>query len=511
MKHVVAIMLFAFLTFLASCTHEHKADEHKDIKAEDHEPLSITVWTEKTELFMEYDEPHAGRETIFLLHVTNIKDFKPISDGHLNLTFNPEHGEPFSVVIDKPEKPGIFKTGVTFKQAGVYTLTVSLKGKTFSDEIIVSDIDVIGEEERHDEAHHEEKTMGDIFFPKEQQWVVDFMVGLPVRQQVFSSLIATGEIIPAANAEATLSAPLAGTLSLSKTLPYIGKKVAKDEVLAVIEPPISQQEGIGNLTASYAEAKHRVVLAQKEYERAKRLYEAKAVPKRRLEEAELNLESAKTVFEPLEKAVQELRQGTSENKVIIKAPFSATVVELFTTNGKAIEAGQPILRIINTSIVWLKANVPVAEISSISNLKKASFTIAGIEGEIKPSRLITVSDVVEPKTRTVPVIFEVRNREGRLKVGMFTDVSFRTGHAEAALTLPEEAIFEDEGRHFVFIQKGGESFERREIKIGIRGSGITQIISGIKEDERVVLRGGYYVKLASLSSRMPDAHAGHGH
>jgi multidrug efflux pump subunit AcrA (membrane-fusion protein) len=111
----------------------------------------------------------------------------------------------------------------------------------------------------------------------------------------------------------------------------------------------------------------------------------------------------------------------------------------------------------------------------------------------------------------VPVIFEVGNSAGKLKVGMFADVSVKTGRAENALTLPEEAFFEDEGRFFVFLQKQGEIFERREVKTGIRGSGVVQILSGIKEDERVVLRGGYYVKLASLSSRMPDPHAGHGH
>lgn len=501
----IAFMLFVAVIATGCSSKQKEAEVHEK------ETISKTVWTAKTELFMEYDKPKPGQKTEFLIHLTNLRDFKPVSEGPLSITFTPEQGEPVTVTVTEPEKPGIFKTEVTFKQPGAYTLTASLKGKTFSDEISVPDIDVISGEGKHDEAHDEEKAGGDISFLKEQQWTVDFMVGLPVKQQVSSFFVATGEVMPVANAEATLSAPLAGTLSLSKPLPYIGKKVARDEVLAVIEPPVSQQGGMGSLAASYAEAKNRVVLAQKEYERAKRLYEAKAVPKRRLEEAELSLESAKAAFDPLDRAVQEMKQGASGNKIIIKAPFSGTVVELLTANGKAIDAGQPVLRLINTSTVWLKANVPSVEISSLRTLDKASFTIPGIEGEMKPSRLVTVNDVVDPRTRTVPVIFEVTNNAGRLKVGMFADVSFRTGHEESALTLPDEALFEDEGRFFVFLQIQGEAFERREVKTGIRGSGIVQVLSGIKEDERVVLRGGYYVKLASLSSQMPDAHAGHGH
>lgn len=503
MRYIAFLLFFAVI--VTGCSSKQKA-----VEVHEEETISRTVWTDKSEMFMEYDKPKPGNKAAFLVHLTNLKDFKAVSEGPLTLSFTPEQGEPVTVTVDKPQKPGIFKFEVTFKQPGAYILTASLKGKAFTDEISVSEINVISGDGKQNESHQEGEAGGDISFLKEQQWTVDFMVGLPIKQQVFSSFVATGEIMPAANAEATLSAPLSGTLSLSKQLPYIGKKVGKDEVLAVIEPPISQQGGIGSLTASYAEAKNRIVLAQKEHERAKRLYEAKAVPKRRLEEAELSLESAKTAFEPLDRAVQELKQGAPGNKVIIRAPFSGTVVELFTANGKAIDAGQPVLRLINTSTVWLKANVPATEIGSLRTLDKASFTIPGIEGELKPSRLVTVNDVVDLKTRTVPVIFEIANNAGRLKVGMFADVSIKTGHAENALTLPDEAFFEDEGRFFVFLQRQGEAFERREVKTGIRGSGIVQVLSGIKEDERVVLRGGYYVKLASLSSRMPQGH-GHDH
>jgi len=504
MRHI-AFLLFV-LVIATGCSSKQQA-----VEVHEKETISKTVWTEKTELFMEYDEPKAGSKAGFLIHMTALRDFKPISEGSLTLTFTPETGEAVIVNIDKSERPGIFKTDVLFNQPGKYALKVALAGKTLSDEILLPHIEVAGNKDKHEEAHHEEKAGGDISFLKEQQWTVDFMVGLPIKQQVFSSFIAAGEVIPVANAEAVLSAPLSGTLSLTKQLPYPGKKVVKDEALAVIEPPVSQQGGMGSLTALHAEAKNRVVLAQKEYERAVRLYEAKAAPKRRVEEAELSLESSKAAFEPLDRAVQEMKPGSSGNRVVIKAPYSGTVVELFTANGRGIDAGQPVLRLINTSTVWLKANVPATELSSLRNIDKASFTIPGIEGELKPSRLVTVNDVVDPKTRTVPVIFEVKNSEGRLKVGMFADVSLRTGHAEDALTLPEEALFEDEGKFFVFVQKQGESFERREVKTGIRGSGHVQILAGLKEDERIVLKGGYYVKLASLSSRTPDAHAGHGH
>jgi cobalt-zinc-cadmium efflux system membrane fusion protein len=504
MRYAAFLVLLIFL--VAGCTQKQKT-------AETHEGETIkkTVWTSRTELFMEYDEPKAGSSAGFLVHLTDLGNFKPVTEGSLTLTFTPEAGEPVTVKIDAPEKPGIYKADATFTRSGEYTLSADLSGKALSDRISVPAIKVLGDKEKHGEGGHAEKGGSQIVFLKEQQWTVEFMVAQPAKRQVSSSFVATGELIPATNSEVTVSSPLSGIMSVSSPIPHPGKRVSKGDVVAVIEPPVSQQGGLGQLTASYAETKNRVILAQKEYERAKHLHEAKAAPKRRLEEAELSLESAKAALDPLERAVQNMKGGAAENKVVIRAPISGSVVELLTSNGKAVEAGQPLMRIINAVTLWLRANVPATEIGGLRNLDKATFTISGMEGEIKPSRLVTVNDVVDPKTRTVPVIFEVNNGKGQLKAGMFADVSIKTGHAENALTLPDEALFEDEGRFFVFVQTEGESFERREVKVGVRGNGYAQIKSGVRDDDHVVTRGGYYVKLASLSSRMPEAHAGHGH
>jgi len=339
---------------------------------------------------------------------------------------------------------------------------------------------------------------------------VDFMTALPERRSIPSSFIAMGELVPASNSEVTLSSPVSGIMSLSKMLPYAGKRVSKGEVIAIVEPPVIQQGGIGQLSASYAEAKNRVILAEKEYERAKRLHQAKAVPQRRLEEAMLSLKSAKAALEPLRMAFENMNMTSSDGKLTIKSPLSGTVSEIFTSNGKALEAGQPIVRIINASTLWLQANVPASEIGRLQNLNKATFNIEGLKDTFSPSRLVVINPMVDPHTRTVPVVFEVNNRGGFLKVGMFANVSIVTGFVENALSLPEEAIFEDEGRFFVFVQKGGESFERREVKTGIRGNGYVQITGGLNDKERVVTRGSYYVRFPSASPQLLHDH-GHDH
>lgn len=506
MRHISLLIILAAF-FFTGCAHEH---EHEDVAAHEDESIQKTIWTSKTELFLEYDKPNAGEKTGFLFHLTRLNDFKPVTEGTLTLEFIPEAGESVKVKIDAPTRAGIFKTDIEFKNKGKYILKAALSGDMLSDEITVPGIEVAQKGEKPIDPPQDERRGDAISLLKEQQWVVEFMTGTPFRRTLSSSFAAMGELIPVSNAELTVSAPLSGIISASKPLPVTGKKVAKGDVLAVIEPPVQQHGGIGQLTSAYAEAKNRIVLAQNEYDRAKRLYEAKAVPKRRLEEAEISLSSAKAAFEPIEKAMGDINNIASNSKIIVRAPISGTVVEVMTSNGRFMEAGQPIARIINTSILHLKANVPVTEIGNIKMPDIAAFTIPGFDEEFRPTRLIAVNDLVDTRSRTVPVIFEVNNQRGVFKAGMFANVLIKTGLVKDAMTVPEDALFEDEGRHFVFVQLAGESFERREVKTGIRDKGYVQITEGIKETERIATKGGYYVKLASMSARMPQGH-GHDH
>jgi len=477
---------------------------------EERERMKRTVWTRNLELFLEYGEPEVGKKALFLFHFTILDSFKPLTEGALTLRVAAASGRSLTLKVDAPEKPGIFRTELTFPEKGRYTLKAAVSGKTLRDEVVVEGIEVTGEREKLERKHRGGKEGHPIAFSKEQQWSVDFRVEPPSRRSISSSFVSPGELIPISDREVTVPAPLTGLLSVSKRLPHLGQQVARDEVIAQIEPAVSQQGGIRQLSAAYAEAKNRAVLAEKEYGRAKRLYEAKAVPKRRVDEAEIALDTAKAALDPLEKAIQSLKEERAENRIMVRSPLGGTVVELFVSNGKAVEAGQALMRIIDSSMLWLRADIPATEFGRLTHLDRATFSIPGFEGEFRPIRLVTVSNVVDEKSRTVPVIFEVSNPKLLLKAGMFANVAIRTDLVERGLSLPEEALFEDEGRFFVFVQTEGESFERREVKTGIRGAGRVQIREGIREDERVVARGGYYVKLASLSARMPQGH-GHEH
>ena len=73
--------------------------------------------------------------------------------------------------------------------------------------------------------------------------------------------------------------------------------------------------------------------------------------------------------------------------------------------------------------------------------------------------------------------------------------------------VPASAVVDDGGRPIVFVQREGETFERRPVTLGARAGDVVQVVEGVKAGERVVTRGAYLVRLASLSTQVPA----HGH
>ena len=96
--------------------------------------------------------------------------------------------------------------------------------------------------------------------------------------------------------------------------------------------------------------------------------------------------------------------------------------------------------------------------------------------------------MIDPKTRTVPVIFEVDNADGRLRIGNFTKVVIATGAPRAALAIPEAAIVDDAGKAVAYVMIEGEAFERRLLRRGLPSNGREVVLEGVAEGQSGGLR-----------------------
>ncbi len=115
-------------------------------------------------------------------------------------------------------------------------------------------------------------------------------------------------------------------------------------------------------------------------------------------------------------------------------------------------------------------------------------------------KLVFFGSVIDENTRTVSVIYEISNPSSEFLVGSFVTAYLNTAETVETLAIPKSAVFDSGGSKVCFIQLGGETFEKRAIELGAEGQEYIQILSGAQEGEKVVIQGGYAVKLAAEAS-----------
>ena len=201
-------------------------------------------------------------------------------------------------------------------------------------------------------------------------------------------------------------------------------------------------------------------------------------------------------------------------RVTLRSPIAGTIVEASVTSGELINNSRKLFHVVNLDTLWIEANVSEYDLARVQKAPGASYRLAAYPDRIMPiisggGRLIDIGAVVDPDTRTVPIRYEVPNPDGTLRVGMFADLLVETNHRQTALAVPKDAVVDEGGEVVVYLQRGGETFERRRVEVGIRDANQVEIRNGLAVGDRVANKGAYTIRLSTLSSAIP-AH-GHAH
>ncbi len=91
------------------------------------------------------------------------------------------------------------------------------------------------------------------------------------------------------------------------------------------------------------------------------------------------------------------------------------------------------------------------------------------------------------------VEIEVDNENGKLILGSASDIAIEIEKKEKVLSIPKSAVLEDSQGKYVFIEKNNRAF-RRNIKTGIDNGILVEIIEGLKDKEKIIIKGQHFVK-----------------
>jgi membrane fusion protein, heavy metal efflux system len=500
-------------------TAEHGHDDHgHGHGGDDGRPgLVYTHFSDASELFVEFPALVLGEESAFAVHLNDLNRFKPLGAGKVNVILSggglPD--ERFSV--DGPSVPGIFRPVAIPKHAGERNLVIELvhggniDAHDLGEVIVYRTADVAARSIRD-----EGDPAGAISYLKEQAWKTIFASTAAESRSISGSVAAHATIRARPDGDAHILAPSQGKVIGAQTFPHIGRPVKKGELLAYFVPLAGDAVDVTQLQLAATRAGLAVEEAQREYDRAAGLLKEAAVPEKRVHEAEVALKSARAEVRAAESRLSQAQNPASDSgsRIQLRSPIEGVVAEVAVSPGALVQQGAPLFRVVDPSVLWLDVKVPEASLGKVLGATHAWFRIQGVDelyevGGDHPGKLVASGSVVDPKTRTTSFLFEFPNPGNRLKVGMFADARLLIGEPSQVTAVPVSAVVDDSGQEVVYVQLGGETFERRPVTLGARQGDWVTVVEGVEPGERVVSRGAYNLKLASSSGSVP-AH-GHAH
>lgn len=184
--------------------------------------------------------------------------------------------------------------------------------------------------------------------------------------------------------------------------------------------------------------------------------------------------------------------GGSGATVVVRAPIDGTVLARSATAGASVEpGGEPLVEVGDPDACWIEADVFERDLPLVTTGATAHVHLPNAR-EPLVGRVVGVGALVRSDTRTAPVRIEVQAGRAQLRPGMFGRAAVAVG--ELGITLPIRAVLIDEGRRYVvYVAQGSDTFERREVEVGVTLDGRVQIVSGLVEGEQVVVAGALLV------------------
>lgn len=203
------------------------------------------------------------------------------------------------------------------------------------------------------------------------------------------------------------------------------------------------------------------------------------------------------------------RTGNVPLTISLTAPRSGVILERMAVDGMMASAGQTLFRVADTSTMWVMADVPEYELSAIRIGATATIRIRSLPGRAFAGKVDLIYPEIAMQTRTARVRIQLPNPDRLLLANMYADVDIASGGGAEVLTVPDSALIDTGDRQVVIVDKGDGAFEPRDVKVGMRGDGMTEITNGIAAGDRVVVSANFLIDAesnlkAALSGLMPS-------
>lgn len=253
---------------------------------------------------------------------------------------------------------------------------------------------------------------------------------------------------------------------------------------------------------------------QKVYASRQLLYKEGALPRKELDQSEVDLTEARGKYEVARQHLEALRAGGKQQQLRaasgelaaakgkylgaaaqlgyseIRSPIDGVVTERPLYPGQMAAAGEPLVTVMDLSQVICRIHVPQEEAALLKVGDAATLTAAGAEQAV-PAKVTLVSPAVDPGSTTIEVWVLAANAENKLRPGTSARVAIVAQHVAGAVVVPAAALLTQEGTTSVMVVGADGRAHQRSVQAGIRHDSEVQITAGLQPGEQVVTTGAY--------------------
>lgn len=490
----ITALLLLFLT-ITGC----KDNDGGKTEGSEMESLAYTLYTDKLELFVEFKPLVVGETTKFAAHFTTLGDtFKSLDEGRVTVSLViGDNG--IRNTAKSPSSYGIFRLALKPQIAGKGKLVFDVQTRYGSDRIEIPDVEVFANVDAALKAPRTEGPSGSITYLKEQAWKVEF-ANAPAQRKTFHEVIRTnGQLLSAVGDEMVITAKADGIVKFRGNKATSGMAVSEGTPLFTISGANLAQ---GNIDAEVRQSRMNYLKLKADYERSVELAKDQIISQKEFQTTKLMYENARNEFNTISK-------NYSSNGQRINAPMSGFIKSVSVADGQFVQAGTPLAVVAKNKRLLLEANVTQRYFDKLPTVKSANFTIpngATYDTDNLNGKVLSYGRSASMDSPFIPITFEIDNSQGLLS-GSGVEVYLKSSPKPNALVIPMSSIQEEQGVFYVYIQTAGETFDKREVKLGANDGREVEILSGVADGERVVTKGGYQIKLSVASGALPA----HGH
>ncbi|MBS0470964.1 MAG: efflux RND transporter periplasmic adaptor subunit [Proteobacteria bacterium] len=211
-------------------------------------------------------------------------------------------------------------------------------------------------------------------------------------------------------------------------------------------------------------------------------------------------------------AIAEIRRtGHATREITLVAPRSGVILDKPAVEGMRINTGDPLFKLADLSTVWVVADVQEQDLGQLKVGETAHVNFVAFPGRSFTGEVDFIYPSLMAATRTGRVRIVLVNPDGVLRESMYATVLVNAPATSggAVLVVPDSAVIDSGTRQVVLVVKGEGRFEPRLVRIGARGDGVVQVLSGLKPGEQVVVSANFLIDAesnlrAALQSFRPD-------